>query len=545
MTWNLKISKEEFTLLYGSNVRMDIFEREPKDEADLIANFLPSKLWRLNNLYHITVKTIKGDESVIPFKMNKSQHRTYAAFLEHPRLIILKSRQQGISTFWLLFFLDSGLVCGYTAEGLMAQGEDEATTLLKRVKIAWEWFPQSVKDFLQISLAGNNTKEYSFSNGSSIFIRNSFRSTTLHGLHISEFGKICASNPARAEETKAGSMQTVGAGNPVIIESTAEGENDYKEMWDEAIVAEQKAIRTGQGYADDDFKPLFLSWLDDPDCISDRYEEPSAEQLIYFKKIETEESVIITTEQRNFWISKKRLLKDKMAQEYPSNAKEAFSKQNEGYYYATAYTEHVIKQNRIVSNLYEPRLPVNVAMDLGISDTFFLIFWQVFQNEIRIIDEYANEGEGLAHYVDVLNERAEMLGYHYNVIIGPHDLNVRNMGEQARTRFEILQDLGLDNLEILPRTPIEDGIEAVREIIPVMYVDEQCVQFDMCMRKYSKTWDPINKVWKDKKPLHNKFSHPADAGRYMAQAHQEDVGDVSDVNDAEEYSEDVVDGTAF
>lgn len=545
MTWNLKISKGEFISLYGDKVRMDIFEREPKDEADLVANFLPSKLWRLNNLYHITVKTIKNEESIIKFNMNKSQHRTYASFLEHPRLIILKSRQQGISTFWLIFFLDSALVCGYTAEGLMAQGEDEATTLLKRVKIAWEWFPQSVKNFLQLTLAGNNTKEYSFSNGSSIFIRNSFRSTTLHGLHISEFGKICATRPDRAEETKAGSMQTVGAGNPIIIESTAEGENDFKEMWDEAIIAEQKAIRTGEGYADDDFKPLFLSWLDDPDCVSSRYEEPSAEQIIMFKKWEDQLDVVITTEQRNFWISKKRLMKHKMSQEYPTTPEEAFSKQNEGYYYATAYNEHVIKQGRIRSKLYEPRLPVNVAMDLGVSDTFFMVFWQVFQNEIRVIDEYANEGEGLAHYVGVLNERAEVLGYHYNTIIGPHDLNVRNLGEQARTRFEILQDLGLNNLEILPRTPLEDGIESVRELIPNMYVDEQCEKFDMCMRKYSKSWDAINKVWKDKKPIHNKFSHGADATRYMAQAHLDDVGDVSDDPDADEDSEDVVDGTAF
>ncbi len=101
----LSISKEQFLEIYeGTSVckHADLFYTEPKDDKDLQTNYLISKLWRLNNLYTIVDKY--GNK--IRFKMNLSQHRVYADCLRHPRLIILKSRQQGISTFWLVNFFD-------------------------------------------------------------------------------------------------------------------------------------------------------------------------------------------------------------------------------------------------------------------------------------------------------------------------------------------------------------------------------------------------------------------------------------------------------
>ena len=140
----------------------------------------------------------------------------------------------------------------------MAQDSSAAESLLQRVKLLWDNLDDSIKDYVQIQNTKDNTKEFSFNNGSSIFIRTSFRSGTLQRLHISELGKIANNYPQKARETKTGSLQAIAVGNTVVVESTAEGDNMYKDMWDTAVAYAGEL--TGK-----DFKPIFLSWLDDPD----------------------------------------------------------------------------------------------------------------------------------------------------------------------------------------------------------------------------------------------------------------------------------------
>jgi hypothetical protein len=132
---------------------------------------------------------------LISFEMKYAQQVVYANYLRHPRLLILKSRQQGISTFWLLFFFDSILVNDNSKYGLMAQGLKEAKTLKERIVRAWEQIPDGLKEFLGVKTEKVNSDEFSLTNDSKIYIATSFRSGTLQGLHISEFGKISAKTP--------------------------------------------------------------------------------------------------------------------------------------------------------------------------------------------------------------------------------------------------------------------------------------------------------------------------------------------------------------
>ena len=57
-------------------------------------NNLSNQLWRLNHLYTI----IDTRAQMCVFQMNEAQLKVYAQLLKHNRLLILKSRQQGIST---------------------------------------------------------------------------------------------------------------------------------------------------------------------------------------------------------------------------------------------------------------------------------------------------------------------------------------------------------------------------------------------------------------------------------------------------------------
>ena len=90
-TWYLAITREEFDEIYkGLDVDASLFYGDPKNDEAMLNDFLPSKLWRLNNIYWI----IDKDGMKFQFLMNYAQHVVYAASLNHPRIIILKSRQQ-------------------------------------------------------------------------------------------------------------------------------------------------------------------------------------------------------------------------------------------------------------------------------------------------------------------------------------------------------------------------------------------------------------------------------------------------------------------
>ena len=131
-------------------------------------------------------------------------------------------------------------------------------------------------------------------------------------------------------------------------------------------------------------------------------------------------------------------------------------------------------------------------------------------NEIRIIDYYENQGEGLAHYIKVLREKEYVYGDHY----APHDIQVRDFST-GRSRLEIARELGV-RFRVAANLRIDDGIEAVRSILPRCYFDEdKCSHLIEALRQYRKDYDEKLKAYKDR-PLHDWTSHPADAMRYLA-----------------------------
>lgn len=508
----LSITREQFESIYsGTRVAgyADLFYREPTDDLDLIDNYVPSKLWRLNNLYTIINKY--GSE--VKFRMNASQHKVYAAALRHPRIIILKSRQQGISTLWLVSFFDDAITMPHYSIGLMAQGQDEAATLLTRTKLLWDKLDPSMKYYLSVESKKDNTKEFSLSNGSNIFIRSSFRSTTLQRLHISEMGKIANAHPQKAQETKTGSLQAIAVGNTVIIESTAEGANLFKDMWDNAIKF------FGQ-LSQKDFYPVFLSWLDDPDCSNEIDQIISEKHAKYFAGIEKETGLMLTSGQKNFWVVQYRELGEKIYQEYPTTPTEAFMATKDGSYYAKFYLEN-IKGKREKQGLFDKNLDVQVTVDLGMDDTMTLIasqtVWSEGAESVRILDEVLDSGQKISYYTDQLKGKP----YYRNItrLVLPHDAEVTDLtsGLTRTETFELeLSDLkGLDVI-VLPKDSINEGIEKVRQMLRWLWVDPIACEYVVgCLYNYMKEWDDRRERWRDH-PNHDQWSHGADVVRYLA-----------------------------
>lgn len=502
----LSITKKQFRKIYAGTTVVDyehIFYNDPVSDKEYVDDYLPSKLWRLNNLYTIIDK--HGNR--IRFNMNLAQHKVYAASLKHPRLIILKSRQQGISTLWLVAFFDDCIFYSDFSSGLMAQGTDEAETLLMRTKVLWDELPLPIKNFLFLDIQKNNTKEFSFTNGSSIFVRTSFRSTTLQRLHISEFGKIANKYPERARETKTGTLQAIAPGNTAVIESTAEGANVYKQMWDTALAYAGELT-------DKDFMPVFLSWVDDPDCTLTRYQTPDAKALKYFTDIEAELGFKLTQEQKNFWVAQFRELGNDIFQEYPATPEEAFLKNRNGTYYASLYLRLIRGRRRELANLYDPNLPVQVAVDLGRNDFFVLVFFQTYSDGWRIINEYKNTGLGIKHYCEVMDDLKSQLGYDISEVILPHDAEVKDLTSDL-TREEAFWKFGYKQTTIVDRTrDINNDRELVRQAMEDMYIDPQAQYLIDCFLNYTKEWDERRGIWRDTHE-HNDHSHGSDAIRQM------------------------------
>lgn len=517
MTDKLAITEEQFNELYPDLVGKYHHYDKPVPPGTSTETFeqqyLRSKLWRLNNIY--TVLNKQGQP--VKFRMNYAQHRVYAASRKHPRLIILKSRQQGISTFWLVSYFDDALFCPHLNIGLMAQGTDEASTLLERVKFLWENLSSDIKAFARVALSKDNAKAYALDNGSTLFIRVSFRSATLQRLHVSEFGKIANAYPQRAKEVKTGTLQALAKGNTGVIESTAEGKNEFKYMWDSAVQVVQTGTLTPK-----DFYPVFLSWLDDPDCALDIQQVIDNEASEYFAKLETETGRKLTDQQKNFWVAQKRELGGDIFQEYPATPEEAFTAAKDGTYYSRAYNEHVVRRHKLIPKLYDPNLPVDVYFDLGVDDYTVVGYTQWYRGAYRLIDEDWNNGYDLEFYIDEAKRR----GYNIRSFVFPHDLKQRQLlsgksqGGRARTKYDIIREYIKEHfprahIHVLAKSDVEDGIEAVRRMIPMLEVDPKCTYLISCFLNYSKEYDEKLGVWK-RTPLHDEFSHGADMLRCWA-----------------------------
>ena len=195
--------------------------------------------------------------------------------------------------------------------------------------------------------------------------------------------------------------------------------------------------------------------------------------------------------------------KDLYEQEFECSFQAAIT----GSYYGTII-EDLVREKRMVSNLYDEDIDVETWWDLGINDQTAIWFVQRYKKEIRLIDYYENTSHGLDHYADVLKNK----GFEYSTHIFPHDVKVRELGNYAKTRLEALLDLGIVG-EVAPKLSIEDGIEAVRKnLINCWFDKDKCATGIEYLKAYQKKWDDKAQVFKSK-PQHSYASHCADAFR--------------------------------
>lgn len=494
----------------------------PSNEVEL-AQCLADPMWRVcsGQLYKIMVKDdmMADGSSVMPFRPNRAQRRLIRNLWF--RNLILKARQLGFTTLVAILWLDHALFNPNQRCGIVAHDRESAENIFRdKVKFAYDNLPAALRETMP--LKKNSATELLFAhNNSSVRVATSMRSGTIHRLHISEFGKICAKYPDKAREVVTGSLPAVPIDGIAIIESTAEGQGGP--FHDMSLRAEARA-QIDRPLNKREYRFHFHAWWMNPEYRMDPASVViTAKDHEYFDTVEAAADTEIDLWQRAWYISTRETEfagdPEKMWQEYPSTSKEAFQQSTEGCYYHVQLAA-ARKAGRIGLVPHVSHVPVNTFWDIGKRDGTAIWLHQKVGAEHRFIGYIEGHGENYDYYVGELERTGFLWGTHHL----PHDAAHERQG--ATSTFKPLGEL--EKLRphwrftIVERVPdIVHGINLTRAIFNQCWFDETaCALGLQRLGNYRKERDERLGVFKVT-PRHDENSEGADAFRQFAQGWSE------------------------
>ena len=260
--------------------------------------------------------------SIIDFTLNEPQQRLYDIIKEQRklkkpvRIIILKARQMGFSTLTESILFKETATKFNINTGIIAHKEEATTNLFNMSKRMYANLPDEMKP----SLKNSNAKELIFDNYEGTGLKSKIkcmtagsdgvgRSDTFNNLHISELAFWVGDK----KSTMTGLLQAVPnlPNTMIIIESTANGFEYYKDLWDMAVKGES------------DFIPLFVGWNE-----LKEYQMPYTGFELTEEEKKLQELYNISLEQLTWrrWCIANNCGGDveQFKQEYPINPQEAF-----------------------------------------------------------------------------------------------------------------------------------------------------------------------------------------------------------------------------
>ena len=162
---------------------------------------------------------------------------------------------------------------------------------------------------------------------------------------------------------------------------------------------------------------------------------------------------------------------------------------------------------RVTAVPYDPMLKVHIVMDLGWNDSMSVILCQRGVSDIRIIGYIEDDHRTLDSYSAQLKD----LSYNWGTMFLPHDGQSKDF-KHGISAEDIMRKRGWD-VNIVPKNDIESGIKLSRMNFHRIYFDKSSSRLVECLKNYRRA---INSATNEPgAPLHDEYSHGADAFRYL------------------------------
>jgi hypothetical protein len=189
------------------------------------------------------------------------------------------------------------------------------------------------------------------------------------------------------------------------------------------------------------------------------------------------------------------------------------------------------KVGRIYDFAFDPSCPLYTFWDIGYSDYVPIWLVQLVGRDICVLDYFCRNREVPAFYAAQVRQWEQEYGAPVRMNYLPHD--AASHEKTGTTYVGELRKAGLEYLKVVPRTPdVWLGINRLRVLLPRFYLhhskcsvgwkqgEEEMPSGIDCLDYYEKTPDASSGVIRDM-PLHNQYSHGADALRTFAEAERQ------------------------
>jgi phage terminase large subunit len=176
------------------------------------------------------------------------------------------------------------------------------------------------------------------------------------------------------------------------------------------------------------------------------------------------------------------------------------------------YFDEVAKaeeEGRITRVPADKLLKVHAIWDLGWNDSMSIIMVQRSASELRVVDYIEDSHKKLSDYAEMLKAKP----YNWGQDWLPHDGFSKDY-KTGKSAEEMLKAMGR-SVSRTPNMDIEGGIKAAREVFERIWFDaEKTKRLVECLKRYRRNIG--QKTGEAGSPLHDEFSHGADAFRYLA-----------------------------
>lgn len=321
----IKNIKKNIQNKYSEYIEID---PEPSQQKLSDIDFMAKHIWIINKNKERQKLTLNKTQLAIENKIIELKNEGIP-----PRLIILKARQEGVTTYFQGKMMTDSSQRMDRNSLIVAHEQDSTNAIFAKSKFMYENLDDDIRPLNRAS----NARELIFDKplhykGDGIGLNSKIvvkiagkesigRGDTYSYVHLSEYAFWKGSGENSPSHQLTAIMQAVpeNIDTIAIIESTAKGYNDFKDVWDKAVAGENGWI------------PLFFPWFYMNEYRKQFISEEERQNFIdtmdeYEKDIQAAHNLEL--EQLNWYRHTKKVKcnnsVDKMKQENPTTPEEAF-----------------------------------------------------------------------------------------------------------------------------------------------------------------------------------------------------------------------------